>query len=75
MASRDAGISSMTQANSRAASVAPRFVHTRIAQYERRTPHNPGGDQDSVDARFFAIVTDLVGTPKTQSRSMALTLM
>ncbi|MGW6739327.1 DUF6531 domain-containing protein [Streptomyces sp. NPDC055025] len=37
--------------------------HRPIAQAERRTTQDPGGDQDSVDARFFAIVTDLVGTP------------
>ncbi|MFC9796917.1 RHS repeat-associated core domain-containing protein [Streptomyces sp. NPDC127584] len=37
--------------------------HRPIAQAERRTTYDPGGDQDRVDARFFAIVTDLVGTP------------
>ncbi|MFF5790351.1 DUF6531 domain-containing protein [Streptomyces sp. NPDC012693] len=37
--------------------------HRPIAQAERRTAQDAGGDQDSVDARFFAIVTDLVGTP------------
>lgn len=37
--------------------------HRPIAQAERRTTPHPQGDQDLVDARFFAIVTDLVGTP------------
>ncbi|KQX50103.1 MULTISPECIES: hypothetical protein [unclassified Streptomyces] len=37
--------------------------HRPIAQAERRTTPHPQGDQDLVDARFFAIVTALVGTP------------
>ncbi|MEV1019984.1 DUF6531 domain-containing protein [Streptomyces sp. NPDC050264] len=40
--------------------------HRPLAQYERRAgtrDADPGGDQDEVDARFFAIVTDLIGAP------------
>ncbi|MFD6341838.1 DUF6531 domain-containing protein [Streptomyces sp. NPDC060131] len=37
--------------------------HRPIAQAEQRTTQGPGGDQESIDSRFFAIVTDLVGTP------------
>ncbi|WP_051833115.1 DUF6531 domain-containing protein [Streptomyces katrae] len=37
--------------------------HRPIAQAEHRTTHNAAEGQESVDSRFFAIVTDLVGTP------------
>ncbi|MFD3331053.1 putative T7SS-secreted protein [Streptomyces sp. NPDC058700] len=34
-----------------------------LAQTERRTDPDPDADADSTDERFFAIVTDLIGTP------------
>lgn len=42
--------------------------HRPLSQYERKQTHADGADADmadadSVDSRFFAIVTDLVGTP------------
>ncbi|MFE5860278.1 RHS repeat-associated core domain-containing protein [Streptomyces virginiae] len=37
--------------------------HRPIAQVEHRMTQDAAGAQESVDSRFFAIVTDLVGTP------------
>ncbi|RNF84678.1 RHS repeat-associated core domain-containing protein [Streptomyces botrytidirepellens] len=39
--------------------------HRPLGQLERKpaAPQGEGSDQDSVDSRFFAIVTDLIGAP------------